>query len=412
MSFAARCLGALVLAATVCTAGRAQSPASDLLARGEYLTRAADCASCHTTPGGKQYAGGRAFKLPFGTLYSPNITPDRVTGIGTWSDDEFVRALHEGIGKGGEHLYPAFPYPSYTLLSRDDVLAIKAYLFSLKPVANAAPDSELKFPFNQRWLMVFWNLLYNPDHRFRPDETRPPEWNRGAYLVEALGHCGDCHTPRNFLQGPKSGAKFAGAIVEGWRAYNITPDRSSGIGEWTNSEVADYLATGISHRHGAASGPMAEAVENGLRFLTRPDVEAMAVFLRTVAPVVDRDVPGAGQRLPPSGTPFPDRQELAREGGDPGLRLFAGNCTGCHGWTGTWLAGARAVSDPRAINLMQVLLNGTHLRSAAGELFMPEFGRAYSDAELAAVANYVTGRFGGRAANLTPDEVQKRRQGP
>ena len=207
---------------------------ADPVARGQYLTRAADCVACHTAPKGTPFAGGRAFKLPFGTLYSTNITPDIESGIGGWGDEDFVRALHEGIRKDGEHLYPAFPYPSYTLLTRGDVLAIKGYLFSLDPVRNVPPANELSFPFNQRYLMVFWNLLFNPDQRFRPNIKQNPEWNRGAYLAEALGHCGDCHTPRNLLQGLSSNRKFAGAVIEGWKAYNITPDPAWGIGDWSD----------------------------------------------------------------------------------------------------------------------------------------------------------------------------------
>jgi mono/diheme cytochrome c family protein len=200
------------------------------LMHGEYLTRAADCVACHTAPHGQPFAGGRAFKLPFGTLYSPNITPDKRTGIGDWTDGDFVRALHEGISRDGKHLYPAFPYPSYTLMTRDDALAIKTYLFSLKPIRNASPPNDLAFPFNQRYLMWFWNLLFNPDRRFMPNTSQTAEWNRGAYLSEALGHCGDCHTPRNAFQALDSRQKFAGAVIQGWKAYNITPDPASGSG--------------------------------------------------------------------------------------------------------------------------------------------------------------------------------------
>jgi mono/diheme cytochrome c family protein len=174
---------------------------ADLAARGEYLARAADCVACHTAPGGKPFAGGLAFRLPFGTLYSTNITPDKESGIGAWSDEDFVRALQEGAGRDGKHFYPAFPYTSYTLMTRSDVLAIKAYLFSLKPVRNRPPASDISFPFNQRYLIWFWDVLFNPGQRFQPNTGQTPEWNRGAYLVEALGHCGECHTPRNFLFG-------------------------------------------------------------------------------------------------------------------------------------------------------------------------------------------------------------------
>ena len=189
---------------------------ADLIARGEYLTRAADCAACHTAPGGKPFAGGLPFKLPMiGTIYSTNLTPDSETGIGAWSDKEFLKALHQGIGKDGKHLYPAFPYTSYALMTDNDVLAIKAYLLTLKPVTYTPPPNDISFPFNQRYLMMFWNALFEPSHRFRPNADQAADWNRGAYLVEALGHCGDCHTPRNILFGLNNKRKFAGAIIQG-----------------------------------------------------------------------------------------------------------------------------------------------------------------------------------------------------
>ena len=178
----------------------AELDGADLATRGRYLTEAADCEACHTVPGGARFAGGRAFKTAFGTLYSPNITADRDTGIGAWSEGEFLRAVHQGVRPDGTHLYPAFPYAAYTYLTDADVLAIRAYLMSLPAVKNAAPAAALSFPFNQRWLMGIWAQLYNPDERFQVRSGRSPQWNRGAYLAEALAHCGDCHTPRNLLQ--------------------------------------------------------------------------------------------------------------------------------------------------------------------------------------------------------------------
>ena len=256
---------------------------ADLVARGEYLARAADCAACHTAPGGKPFAGGLAFKLPMiGTIYSTNITPDKETGIGAWSDDEFVRALHEGIDREGEHLYPAFPYPSYALMTRDDALAIKSYLFSLKPIKFTPPPNDVAFPFNQRYLMTFWNVLFKPGHRFRPNADQAAQWNRGAYLVEALGHCGDCHTPRNILYGLKSQQKFAGELIQGWKAYNITPDPKWGIGAWSDAQLQGYLAHGHADERSSASGPMAEVVDNSLRFLSQDDIGAMAAYMRSV----------------------------------------------------------------------------------------------------------------------------------
>src|ERR1700728_365292 len=254
-----------------------------LLARGEYLTRAADCAACHNAPNGKPFAGGLPFKLPFGTIYSTNITSDRETGIGSWGDDDFVRALHRGIAPGGRNLYPAFPYTSFTAMSRDDALAIKAYLFSLPQQHIANKENDLSFPFNQRWGMAFWNLAFLSDRRFAPDPAQSAAVNRGAYLATALGHCGECHTPRNLAYGLESGRAFAGEALQDWYAYNITSDKRSGVGAWSDAQLASYLSSAHARDRGAAAGPMAEAVENSLQYLTSEDVGALVAYLRTVA---------------------------------------------------------------------------------------------------------------------------------
>jgi mono/diheme cytochrome c family protein len=390
---------------------------ADPIARGEYLTRAADCAACHTVPGGKPFSGGLAFKLPMiGMLYSTNITADPETGIGAWSDEEFVRALHDGIGRDGQHLYPAFPYASYTLMTRDDALAIKAYLFSLKPVKYTPPPNDIGFPFNQRYLMWFWNVLYKPEHRFQPNTAQPPEWNRGAYLVEALGHCGDCHTPRNILFGLKSQQKFAGAIIQGWNAYNITPDPKWGIGAWSDSQIGDYLSHGHADGRGSASGPMAEVVDNSLRFLTDVDIRAMATYLKSVPAVSDAGGAAAVQ-TPSAQGQVAKTADLAAGSGSLGLHVFEGACASCHSFDGNGvifsqasLLGTRSANDPTGTNATQAILQGTHLHTALGKVFMPGFGNGYSDAEIAAVVNFVTGRFGTTASALTPDDVAKRRQ--
>ncbi len=217
---------------------------ADQVKRGEYLARAADCLVCHTASGGADYAGGLAIPLPFGTLYTTNITPDKDTGIGNYSDQDFLDALRRGRRRDGTHLYPAMPYTSYTYMTDADGLAIKAYLFSLPAVHATAPDNTFAFPFNQRWLMVFWSTLFNADARFAPNSDRSPEWNRGAYIAEALAHCGECHTPRNLGLALDNGKKFAGAVTAGWHAFNITSDQGSGIGGWSDDEVFAYLATG------------------------------------------------------------------------------------------------------------------------------------------------------------------------
>jgi mono/diheme cytochrome c family protein len=377
--------------------------ADTLVERGHYLALAADCTACHTAPGGKPFAGGRAFQLPFGTLYSPNITPDQKTGIGGYSDDDFVRAVRDGVARGGTHLYPAMPYASYSKMTRDDVLAIKAYLMSLAPVAATQPENKMKFPFNQRWTMVFWNAVNNPGKELTPDPAKPADWNRGAYLVEALGHCGECHTPRNFMQGLKSSKAFAGADIEGWHAYNLTSDKAAGLGDWTEAQLAQYLSTGHAEGKGPASGPMAEAIENSLRFLTADDIHAMVVYLKALPAQPDGPPAVAAKATPPA----PNVE---------GAHLFVQACAGCHLPDGTgrqsaWaaLAGAHSTGDVTGTNLVQILAHGSELNTAQGQVFMHSFTGGYTDAEMAAIANYTIGQFGGRQGQVTPQQIKAAR---
>jgi mono/diheme cytochrome c family protein len=385
----------------------------DIIARGRYLTNAADCEACHTADKAKPFAGGLAFKTPFGTLYSPNITADKETGIGAWSDADFLKAVHEGIARDGERLYPAFPYAAYTYLTDDDVLAIKAYLFSLVPVKYQPPESKLQFPYNQRWLMAFWSGLFNPKQRFQPVVDRSPEWNRGAYLSEALAHCGDCHTPRNLLQALDNRKKFAGGAAEGWRAYNITGDSTSGVGAWSEADLAQYLSTGHATARGTASGPMAQAVDLSFQRLTPSDIRAMVTYLRSVPAVAASDFPVSKSAPAPA-----DPKQGVAAGADPrGIQIFEGACASCHGWTGVspldsraTLTGSRAVNDPSAINVAKMVLQGSERKAADGTPAMPKFAAAYDDREIAAVANYVTARFGAKPSALGADDVRKLRE--
>src|ERR1700680_703184 len=385
---------------------------TDPVARGRYLTEAADCEACHTAKDGSPFAGGLAFKTPFGTMYSPNITPDTQTGIGGWSDADFLKAVHEGIGRDGKRLYPAFPYAAYTYLADEDVLAIKAYLFTLAPVTNVPPQNELSFPFNQRWLMTFWSGLFNPNQRFRATAEQGPEWNRGAYLAEALAHCGDCHTPRNLLQALDNKNKFSGAVVTGWRAYNITGDSASGVGAWSEAELAQYLASGHAKGRGTASGPMAEAVDLSFENLTAGDIRAMVAYLRSVPAIATPDMPATK----PVSAPADPKQGVAANVDPHGKQIFEGACASCHSWTGVsplasraTLTGSRAVNDPTATNVAQIVLSGSQRRLSNSALAMPAFGAAYSDREIAAVANYVTARFGAKPSAIRAEEVAKLR---
>jgi mono/diheme cytochrome c family protein len=386
----------------------AELKGASLIERGQYLARAADCAACHTTEGGAPFAGGRAFVLPFGTLYSTNITPDKETGIGNYSDANFLDAIHKGIGRDNTKLYPAMPFASYAYMTDADAGAIKAYLFSLKPVHAPTPQNTLSFPFNQRALMGVWALLFNPDKRFEPRPQRDPQWNRGAYLVEAMGHCGECHTPRNLMQALDERQKFAGAVQAGWRAYNITSDPKSGIGAWSEADLAHYLALGHADGRGTAAGPMGEAVDHSLSYLTQGDIIAMVIYVRSVSGIATSDLPE------PKTSPAPSSfaEGVGANVDSRGKAVYAGACAGCHDWTGVsrvlpyaTLTGVRSVNDPTATNVVQVILTGAHRRSADAGATMPAFGSAYSDAEIASLANYVTARFGAQPSAVTAEKI-------
>ncbi|AOR72841.1 alcohol dehydrogenase [Burkholderia stabilis] len=393
---------------------------ADLLAtvaRGEYLAKAADCIACHTSVGGTPYAGGRPFKLPFGQLYSTNITPDKETGIGNWSDDAFVRAVREGVGSHG-NLYPAMPYTSYAEMSRDDVIAIKQYLMTLEPVHQAPLENDLSFPFNQRWGLAAWNAVFFRGQRFAPDPKQSVEWNRGAYLAGALGHCGECHTPRNVGFAMKSRDYLSGAEIEGWKAYNTTSDQAYGLGSWTDEQISQYLSRGHAPGRSSASGPMADVVEHSLQYLTPHDIASMVVYLRGVSPAsgeqagridLEPSAARASNAVLPGAASLP--QALER-----GQRLFAGDCAGCHQWNGVGrqseyasLVGAHAVNDPSGAALVQVLLHGTSLTVGGRTQQMPGFGAAYGDADIAAVANFVLSHFGSKQGGVTAEQVSKAR---
>jgi mono/diheme cytochrome c family protein len=382
---------------------------ADPVKRGEYLARAADCMVCHTTPGGAPYAGGLEIRLPFGAIYTTNITPDKDTGIGKYSDADFLNVVQRGVRPDGTRLYPAMPYPSYTYMTDADALAIKAYLFSLPDVrAENRPDT-LTFPFNQRWSMIFWSMAFNPNTRFAPNTARSPEWNRGAYLAEALAHCGECHTPRNLAQALDNRKKYAGAVTAGWKAFNISSDKDTGIGSWSDDEVASYLASGHVKSRGTAAGPMGEAVDQSFSAMTPNDIQALVAYVRSV-PAVTSDLPAT---LAP---PAPVSPKEGATANAAGKKVFEQACVSCHSWTGVsalspfaTISGTRAVNDVSATNVAQVVLSGTVRHTPDGVVSMPAFGAGYSDADIAAVVNYVTARFGAAPSNLTDKDVAQLR---
>jgi len=383
-----------------------------LIERGRYLADAGDCVACHTSQGGKDYAGGLSIRLPFGTLYSTNITPDKETGIGNYSDQDFLNAIHRGVRRDGARLYPAMPFTSYTYMTDADALAIKAYLFSLPPVRVVAPTDTLMFPFNQRWAMSVWSKLFTRDARFEPDLSQSFEWNRGAYLAEALAHCGECHTPRGLALALDNRKKFAGAVTAGWRAFNISSDKATGIGAWRDEDIISYLSIGHADGHGTASGPMGEAVDHSFSKFAPEDVHAVVAYLRSVPAMASPDFPA---------TLAPPAPASHRQGGgtrdQQGKMVFEGACVSCHGWTGessispfATVIGSRAVNDSSATNVAQIVISGTMRHTPEDAVSMPAFGNAYSDDEIAAVANYVTARFGSSGSQITARDVAKLRK--
>lgn len=293
-------LALVLVAGLVGVAGAANGTAAatpEQLERGRYLLRAGGCVSCHTDVkgGGPEFAGGRALRTPFGVFYPPNITPDRETGIGAWSDADFVRALREGVRPDGAHYFPAFPYTSYTRMREADMLALKAYLFSRRAVARPNREHELRWPFGWRALVGPWKLLFFDPGPYRPDPERSERWNRGAYLVEALAHCGECHTPRNRLGALDREMWLAGTLEgpEGRSAPNITPDPATGIGDWSAADVVYLLRTGLKPGFDNVQGAMAEVIEDGLEHLSDDDLEAIADYLLSLEPVANKIEPAA-----------------------------------------------------------------------------------------------------------------------
>ena len=317
------------------------------------------------------------------------------------------------FAKDGARLYPAMPYTSYTYMTDADALAIKAYLFSLTPVhARQTAPTRCGFPFNQRWSMSFWSCLFNADTRFEPDTAQSPQWNRGAYLAEALAHCGECHTPRNLAFALDNRQKFAGAVTAGWHAYNITSDKDTGIGAWSDDEVAAYLSNGHVHGRGTAAGTDGRSRGPQLQPAgAESDIDALVAYLRSVPPIASPDLPAT---IAPPRRPRPEGGRATADA--LGKKVFQEACVSCHDWTGVsaispyaTMAGARAVNDPTATNVAQIVISGTRRLTPHGVVSMPAFGGAYSNNEIAAVANYVTARFGSEPSKITDKDVAELR---
>jgi mono/diheme cytochrome c family protein len=374
-------------------------------ARGQYLARAGNCLSCHTARGGKPYAGGRAIQTPFGTLYSPNITPDAETGIGQWSPEDFRRALHEGKSKDGSLLYPAFPYTNYTKVTREDLDAMAAFFRTVPPVRQPNKPHEMRFPYDKRVLLAPWRTLYFKEGEYRDDPAQTPEWNRGAYLVQGLGHCNACHAERNTLGAVREDQTAGGLIrMLNWYAPSLTSSRETGLGDWEVAQIVMLLKTGIADR-GAVFGPMAEVVHDSLQHLTEADLAAMAVYLKSQRE--EDKPPEAGERLL---TGEQRKQSMLR-----GAHVYKDRCAPCHQPGGEGvprvyppLANNEAIVMRNPVNAIRMVLNGGFPPSTAGNprpYGMPPFAQLLSDEEIASVVTYVRGSWGNAAAPVSNVEV-------
>jgi mono/diheme cytochrome c family protein len=411
---------ALLCSTTSCFAGDADPQEFTQIERGRYLTILSDCGSCHTVPGSnKPFAGGRPIETPFGNIVAPNITPDPETGIGSWSDDQFDAAIRKGIRHDGSRLYPAMPYNAYTKMSRDDVLAIRAYLNTVTPVRNAIVADILPFPFNIRASMSVWDALYFKEGEYRPDPSKSAEWNRGAFLVDGPGHCGACHTPKTFLGGDKTDQYLRGSYLQGWSAPDITNDAHLGLGRWSKEDLVSYLRSG-HNRITAATGPMGEVVTLSTAYMSDPDLNAIATYLKSLPGKTDGASPSPA-KAPTMATGATSYAASPLPVDSPamiaGTAIYRDQCSACHGLDGKGvvelfpsIADSSMVRSDDPTTSIRIILRGTRsvgTRAQPTASGMPSYGRQLDDNEIAAVLTYIRSRWGGIADPIASEQVSK-----
>lgn len=354
--------------------------------RGAQLAALGDCATCHTAPGGETFAGGRAVLTPFGTIYSTNITPDATTGIGQWSEAAFQRAMREGVDRGGNHLYPAFPYDHFTLVSDADSAALYAFIMTRQPVLARTPENQLPFPLNMRFILAGWKLLFFHKGPYEPDLARDEQWNRGAYLANGIGHCGACHTPRNSFGAEISAQHFGGGEAEGWHAYAINADSKS-FEAWNAQDLHMFLSKGWHDRHGDAHGPMAPVSQN-LSSVPDADVKAIATYVASVMAKREEPTRTSATSDEPSN--------------DTGAAIYAATCASCHDGTrplpfgGVKLTLSTAVTGESATNLINVVLDGLHPSEGEAGAIMPGFSSTLTDGQLESLVAYIRSNLGAK----------------
>ncbi|WP_243077618.1 cytochrome c [Pantoea sp. MQR6] len=378
-------------------------PEYDQIARGNYIATLGDCTACHTSNEQQPFAGGVKLQTPFGVLVGANITPDRETGIGNWSYDDFRRAMNEGVGHNGKRLYGAMPFTAYTKMSEKDLQDLWAWMQTLQPIDHSVETNQLPFPFNIRTSLLFWNWINFTQGEFKPDPNKSAEWNRGAYLVEGLGHCGTCHTSKNLLGGDKSDL-LGGEVVEGWYAPNLTASDHRGLGKWTQQDIVSYLRTGVN-RYDIASGPMADAVRHSTQHWHEDDLNAVAVYLKE------------GEKSDEE-KPEPLAASDARM--KMGATIYEAKCSACHSPGGRGeknifpqLADNPLLNQVDATSLMRVVLAGsrgveTDVRPTAPA--MPAFAGTLSDENIAAVLTYIRNSWGNAASPVEAGDVKKMKE--
>ncbi|SCB14999.1 c-type cytochrome [Rhizobium multihospitium] len=387
------------LSASASTAFADSTDLADRVINGRYQAVLGDCSACHTKQGGQPFAGGEPLQTPFGALVPPNITPDRETGIGNWSEADFIRMMKTGTGHDGIRLYPAMPYPAYSKMSDKDLSEMWAYLTTLQPVKNKVVANQLPFPLNIRLSMWGWNLLNFDPAPFVPDETQTAEWNRGAYLVQGPGHCATCHSPKSFLGADKDSQFLQGASLQGWYAPNITGDPHIGIGAWSEDDIVTYLKTGSTDKT-IASGPMAEAIAQSTSQMKDADLKAIAVYLKSLS---------AGSSDKPAPLKADDGRMVA------GAAIYHDTCSACHGMDGKGamplfpaLAGNSLVLQSSAETLAHVVLAGSqavHTSSKQTTPAMPSFAWRLNDQQVSDVLTYVRNSWGNAAAPVSAGDV-------
>lgn len=382
------------------------APTGANIARGAYLARAGDCIGCHTVRGGAPYAGGRALATPFGTVYGPNLTPDAATGLGNWTADDFWGALHNGRSRGGRYLYPAFPFPHFTKMTRGDSDALYAYLRSVAPVRQPNLVHAMQFPFNTQLALAGWRLFFFRPGVYAPVPARDASWNRGAYLVEGLGHCSACHSSRNALGASAPGFEGGMIPVLHWYAPSLSNEREAGLAGWRQDEIVQLLRTGVTPR-AAVTGPMAEVVANSLQYLAPADAGAMATYLKA---------------LPPTGARLAAATAPSSAAMDAGGKLYVKHCAECHGKDGRGmapayppLAGNRAVTMAEPANVVRIILQGGFAPGTAGNprpYGMPPFAHVLGDEEVVQVITYVRNSWGNQAGEVMPSVANRYRGAP